>query len=55
MVYYIISCFKEDADEQQIDGIIRQNVLKDGRLNLGELYSLTNGLNKDYFKVGSLD
>ena len=55
MVFYIVSCFKENESEKQIESIINGNVLQDNRVVLGELFPLTEGVKKDIFKVGSLD
>lgn len=55
MVFYIISCYKENESEKQIETIISGNVLQDNRAVLGELFPLTEGVKKDIFKVGSLD
>ena len=55
MVFYIVSCFKENESEKQIENIINGNVLQDNRVVLGELFPLTEGVKKDIFKVGSLD
>lgn len=55
MVFYIVSCYKENESEKQIETIISGNVLQDNRVVLGELFPLTEGVKKDIFKVGSLD
>ena len=55
MVFYIVSCYKENESEKKIEDIINGNVLLDNRAVLGELYPLTEGVKKDIFKVGSLD
>lgn len=55
MVFYIVSCYKENETEIKIENIINGNVLQDNRVVLGELFPLTEGVKKDIFKVGSLD
>lgn len=58
MVYYIIACHKEDKQcrtEQDIEAIVKNQVLRDGGRNLGEVFSLTESVIKTEFKVGSLD
>jgi len=55
MVYYIIACHKDDHSENQTAQIIKGEVLQDNGRSLGEVYELTNGVDKSQFKVGSLD
>ena len=57
MVYYIIACRKDGADEGQVELTIRQKVLpaRAQGQTMGGLYSLTAGVDKNSFKCGSLD
>jgi len=58
MVFYIIACRKEKADEGHVEQTIRGKVLTFGAARGGQngaLFSLTNGVNKNQFKCGSLD
>jgi len=42
MVYYIVACHKEDKNEQEVEQIVKTQVLKDnnGR-DIGKCFSLT--------------
>ena len=56
MVFYIIACRKEGSNEEWVQQTIRQKVLaaRGGSQN-GALFTLTEGVNKNQFKCGSLD
>lgn len=57
MVFYIIACRKEGANEDHVEQTIRQKVLPNARggNQNGALFKLTEGVNKNQFKCGSLD
>jgi len=56
MVFYIIACRKEGANEGHVEQTIRQKVLAArGSNQNGSLFSLTEGVEKNQFKCGSLD
>ena len=50
MVYYIIACDKEGQDGDEIEQLIRSQVIVDGGRPLGELYSLQNSVSIPYLK-----
>ena len=48
MVYYVVACYQENQSESVIQQVIENQVLKDGTRQLGNLYSLTNGVSTQF-------
>lgn len=44
MVFMIVACYKQGADERAIQGVIEQQVIRENGRVIGEVYPLTEGV-----------